>query len=68
MKAELKIEGMGCSHCIRVVQGVLEQAGVGDIEVELGRAVFSIEGADALQELVSRIDEQGYQVVEAVTR
>lgn len=68
MKTELRIEGMGCSHCIRVVKGILEQAAVRDIEVELGRAVFTVDGADSLQELVNRIDEQGYHVVEAVTR
>jgi len=67
MKYELKIEGMGCAHCIAVVQNLLASVGAQNVRVELGRAEFLLANADSLQQVIQKIDEQGYQVVDVLS-
>ncbi len=66
MDVELKIEGMGCAHCVGVLRAILEEFNAKEIRVELGRAQFILADADALQMIIERIDQQGYRVVDAI--
>lgn len=60
---ELKIEGMGCGHCVKSVEAALAKVpGITKSEVEVGRA--RVEGEVTREALVAAIEAAEYQVVE----
>lgn len=64
MKAvELQIEGMSCGHCLAAVRGALESvAGAGVRSVQIGRAVVEVPQGKATDDLVTAVEEAGYNV------
>lgn len=63
-KADLKIEGMSCGHCVRAVRGALDAvAGVDVEQVELGSASVRFDPARTDAARIARaIEEAGYAV------
>ncbi len=60
---ELKIEGMGCGHCVMSVKEALAKVpGITKAEVEVGHA--RIEGDVTREALVQAIEAAEYHVVE----
>lgn len=66
MDIVLKIEGMGCAHCIAAIRTILEDSAARDIGVEMGLARFIIDDGEKLQGIIERIHAQGYRVVDAL--
>jgi copper chaperone CopZ len=56
----LKIEDMGCDHCIKAVFKALnEVGGLHNVKVSLGSAQFEADNVDQ-QVVIAAIDEVGY--------
>jgi copper chaperone len=59
----LRIEGMGCDHCLRAVRKAL--AGVAGVDrvvdVSLDRAEAIVEGDADLDSLIAALEEEGYR-------
>ena len=61
MKKVIKIDGMGCQHCVKSVTNALENvSGVKILEVKIGEATVEI--AD-MSIIVDALDDVGYEVV-----
>lgn len=63
MRHELFIEGMGCDHCVRAIDGALKKVeGVEKVEVELGHAV--VEAKETLDPAALRVavESEGYRL------
>ena len=66
MKAELKIEGMSCMHCVKHVKEALtavEGVTGADVALETKTAVIDYEGEITESLLAEVIDEAGYELV-----
>lgn len=65
MTDEIKIQGMGCAHCVTAVRRALEQVeGVQVEQVEIGRArVRLASDATSVEEVDAAIREAGYEPV-----
>ena len=64
MKLNLKIDGMGCEHCIKSVREALEGInGVKVLDVKIGSAEVEAENDSVLNEIREKIDEAGYDLV-----
>ena len=65
MTDEIKIQGMGCSHCVTAVRRALEQVeGVRVDQVEIGRArVRLTSSAASVEKVDAAIREAGYEPV-----
>lgn len=64
MKLNLKIDGMGCEHCIKSVKEVFESIeGVKILEVKIGSAEIEIENEGILSEIKEKLDDAGYDLV-----
>ena len=64
MKLNLKIDGMGCEHCIKSVREALEGInGVKVIDVKIGSAEVEAENDSVLNEIREKLDEAGYDLV-----
>ena len=64
MKLNLKIEGMGCEHCIKSVREALE--GINEIkvlDVKIGSAEVEAENESVLNEIREKLDDAGYDLV-----
>ena len=63
----LQIEGMGCNHCVKAVEGALaEVSGVAVHTVEIGSATVSYDpDTDTQTRINEAIEEAGYTVVSA---
>ena len=61
----LQIEGMSCGHCVKAVQGTLEDLGVVEVHaVEIGSAQISYDpAATDSAGIVDAIEEAGYTVL-----
>ena len=58
MKLNLKIDGMGCEHCIKSVREALDGiSGVKVIDVKIGSA------DSVLNEIREKLDDAGYDLV-----
>ena len=59
---KLKVEGMGCDHCVVAVNRALEGVpGVEEVvEVSLERGEAVVEGKPPVAALISAIEEEGY--------
>ena len=65
MKKTLKIEGMGCEHCIKSVKDALAKVeGLTVLEVKLGEATVDIENEAILKKIAEELDDAGYEVGE----
>ena len=64
MKLNLKIDGMGCEHCIKSVREALERiSGVKVIDVKIGSAEVEAENDSVLNEIREKLDDAGYDLV-----
>ena len=61
---ELDVEGMSCNHCVMAVTKALRAVpGVKTLDVRVGHARVEAEDATPRQQLVSAIEEEGFEVV-----
>ena len=64
MKLNLKIDGMGCEHCMKSVREELEGiSGVKVIDVKIGSAEVEAENDSVLNEIREKLDDAGYDLV-----
>ena len=64
MKLNLKIDGMGCEHCIKSVREALEGInGVKVLDVKIGSAEVETENDSVLNEIREKLDDAGYDLV-----
>ncbi|WP_335983976.1 heavy-metal-associated domain-containing protein [Fusobacterium polymorphum] len=64
MKLNLKINGMGCEHCIKSVREALEGInGVKVLDVKIGSAEVEVENDSVLNEIKEKLDDAGYDLV-----
>ena len=64
MKLNLKINGMGCEHCIKSVREALEGInGVKVLDVKIGSAEVEAENDSILNEIREKLDDAGYDLV-----
>ena len=64
MKLNLKIDGMGCEHCIKSVREALEGVnGVKVLDVKIGSAEVEAENDSVLNEIREKLDYAGYDLV-----
>ena len=64
MKLNLKIDGMGCEHCIKSVREALEGVnGVKVLDVKIGSAEIEAENDSVLNEIKEQLDDAGYDLV-----
>ena len=64
MKLNLKIDGMGCEHCIKSVREALEGInGIKVLDVKIGSAEVEVENDSALNEIREKLDDAGYDLV-----
>ena len=64
MKLNLKIDGMGCEHCIKSVREALEGInGVKVLDVKIGSAEIEAENDGVLSEIKEKLDDVGYDLV-----
>ena len=64
MKLNLKIDGMGCEHCIKSVREALEEInGVKVLDVKIGSAEVEAENDSVLNEIKEKLDDAGYDLV-----
>ena len=65
MKLNLKIDGMGCEHCIKSVREALEGVnGVKVLDVKIGSAEVEVENDSVLNEIKEKLDDAGYDLVQ----
>jgi len=64
MKLNLKIDGMGCEHCIKSVREALEEInGIEVLDVKIGSAEVEAENDSILNEIREKLDDAGYDLV-----
>ncbi|MGP1430303.1 MAG: heavy-metal-associated domain-containing protein [Fusobacterium sp.] len=64
MKLNLKIDGMGCEHCIKSVKEALETVkGIKILDVKIGSAEIEAENDSVLNEIKEKLDDAGYDLV-----
>lgn len=64
MKKVIKIDGMGCQHCVKSVTNALENvSGVKILEVKIGEATVEIAEDFYMSIIVDALDDVGYEVV-----
>jgi len=64
MKLNLKIEGMGCEHCVKSVREALEKIkGIKVLNVKIGSAEVEAENDSVLNEIREKLDDVGYDLV-----
>ena len=64
MKLNLKIDGMGCEHCIKSVREALEGVnGVKVLDVKIGSAEVEVENDSVLNDIKEKLDDAGYDLV-----
>ena len=64
MKLNLKIDGMGCEHCVKSVREALETVkGIKILDVKIGSAEVEVENDSVLNEIKEKLDDAGYDLV-----
>lgn len=64
MKLNLKIDGMGCEHCVKSVREALETVkGIKILDVKIGSAEIEAENDAVLSEIKEKLDDVGYDLV-----
>ncbi|WP_414698673.1 heavy-metal-associated domain-containing protein [Peptacetobacter sp. AB845] len=69
MKKIIKIDGMGCQHCVnRITEALSAIDGVDVLEVSLEdkSATVDVEESIADETLMNAIDEEGFEPIECV--
>jgi len=62
MSQTITVDGMSCEHCEQSVEEALATVeGVQSVEVDLDAAQATIEGDAATQDLITAVDEAGYE-------
>lgn len=65
MKAELKIEGMSCNHCVMAVKKEIMKLPVENLDVKIGEVTVEFdENLVSLKDIKHSVVEAGYSVVE----
>ena len=60
MKLNLKIDGMGCEHCVKSVREALEEIkGIKVLDVKIGSAEIEAENDSVLNEIREKLDDVG---------
>ena len=64
MKKVIKIEGMGCQHCVKSVKETLEElSGIEVLDVKIGEATIEVAENYDMAVIAEALDEAGYEVV-----
>lgn len=66
-RLELKVEGMGCKHCVNAIrETLLESKGIEEVKVdlELGEVLILGDGTWKREEIKERIQDAGYLLKE----
>lgn len=64
MKKNIKIDGMGCQHCVQSVRETLSKLpNVKIIDVIIGEAIVEIPENYNLSIIAEALDDAGYQVI-----
>ncbi len=64
MKKVIKIDGMGCQHCVKSVTNALENiSGVKVLEVKIGEATVELPEDFDMSIIVEALDDAGYEVI-----
>lgn len=64
MIKEIKIDGMGCNHCIESVKKSLNSLeNLKVVNVELGKATIEIEENYDFSSIIEVLDEAGFEVI-----
>ena len=64
MKLNLKIDGMGCEHCIKSVKEALEEIkGIKVLDAKIGSAEVEAENDNISNEIKEKLDDAGYDLV-----
>ncbi|WP_427169584.1 heavy-metal-associated domain-containing protein [Fusobacterium nucleatum] len=64
MKLNLKIDGMGCEHCIKSVKEALETVkGIKILDVKIGSAEIETENDSVLNEIREKLDDAVYDLI-----
>ena len=64
MKLNLKIDGMGCEHCVKSVREALEEIkGIKVLDVKIGSAEVETENDNVLNKIREKLDDAGYDLV-----
>lgn len=64
MLVNIKIDGMGCSHCIGSVKEALSEIKeLKIIDVKIGEATIEIEDEAILSQVREKLDDAGYDVI-----
>ena len=62
MSQTITVDGMSCEHCEQSVEEALASVqGVQSVEVDLDAAQATIEGDATTQDLITAVDEAGYE-------
>ena len=62
MKKILKIDGMGCEHCIKSVREALQEIeGLEILEVKIGEATVEIKNEELIEVIKERLDDAGWK-------
>ena len=63
-KKILKIDGMGCEHCIKSVREALQEIeGLEILEVKIGEATVEIKNEELIEVIKERLDDAGYDLI-----
>ena len=64
MKKTIKIEGMGCNHCVITVKKSLSKLDLKVLKVEIGSAEVEFDESKLKEiEIIRAIEKAGYQVL-----
>ena len=64
MNLNLKIDGMGCEHCIKSVREALEGInGIKVLDIKIGSAEVEAENDSILNKIREKLDDAGYDLV-----
>lgn len=64
MKKVIKINGMGCQHCVKSVKNALEElSGVEVLEVKIGEATIEVAEDYDMNAITEALDDAGYEVI-----
>lgn len=66
-RERVKIEGMGCDHCVKAVREALTQLGVDIHGVEIGHADISYGASVDRERIDAAITDAGYRPIEHET-
>ncbi|MCK6605567.1 MAG: cation transporter [Ignavibacteriaceae bacterium] len=61
-EAVINISGMSCMHCVKAVKIGLEEAGLKEYNVEIGKAELKVDNDEELGKAKAAIEEAGYKV------